>query len=50
MTLVDFHYVELPPSDTDMHIQTDGDHTKCVVTPFRTIHFKKFRNLGNKRN
>ncbi len=25
---------------TDMHIQTDGDYTKHVVTPFKTTHLK----------
>ncbi len=48
MTLVDFHHVELPPPPLTqhVHIQTDGDYTERVVTPFGTTRLKrKFRNL-----
>ncbi len=40
MTLVDFHHVELPPLTQHVHIQTDGDYTKHVVTPFGTTRLK----------
>ncbi len=42
MTLVDFHQVELPPPPLTqhVHIQTDGDYTKRVVTPFGTTRLK----------
>ncbi len=46
MILAKFHHVELPPPSnstcphTDIHIQTDGDYTKCVVTPFGTTRLK----------
>ncbi len=47
MTLVYFYHVELPHPlnstcpHTDMHIQTDGDYTKRVVTSFRTTRLKR---------
>ncbi len=47
MTLVDFYHVELPPPPITqhIHIQTDGDYTKRVVTPFGTTRLK----IQNKR-
>ncbi len=49
MTLVDFHYVELPPPQTQhVHMQTKGDYTKHVVTPFGTTCLKMLKhNVDN---
>ncbi len=48
MIVVDFHHVELPPppktQHVHTHIQTDGDYTKRVVTPFGTTRLKNKKN------
>ncbi len=35
-----FTILSYPPPTQHVHIQTDGDYTKHVVTPFGTTHLK----------